>query len=45
MIVFFKSHTYSSKQLCLEIKLQFELDEEFDVMNWDLLDIEDFFYN
>ena len=26
---FFKSHTYSSKQLCLEIKLQFELDEEF----------------
>lgn len=42
---FFKSHTYSSKQLCLEIKLQFELDEEFDVMNWDLLDIEDIFYN
>lgn len=42
---FLKSYTYSSKQLCLEIKLQFELDEEFEVMNWDLLDIEDIFYN
>lgn len=42
---FYNNHTYSNRQLCLEIKLQFELNEEFDVMNWDLLDINDIFYN
>lgn len=42
---FFGIHKYSDKQLRLELKIQFELNDEFDVMNWDLLDIEDIDYN
>ena len=41
----FSNHKYSDKQLRLELKIQFVLNEEFDVINWDLLDIDDIDFN